>query len=131
MTKFYIGRQSTTTPLLFWVLGSAMNKIYDIKYRHAELRSMSDWCPVFDFFLLFLVLIFLLCLIIVIYDLDVLLSMYTPSVPRSFWLMIYCYLSNIYIYIYRHAELYLCIHAYIFIHTLVGNTCNAPESLTY
>ena len=129
MTKFYIGRQSTTTPLLFWVLGSAMNKIYDIKYRHAELRSMSDWCPIFDFFLLFLVLIFLLCLIIVIYDLDVLLSMYTPSVPRSSWLMIYCYLSNIYIY--RHAELYLCIHAYIFIHTLVGNTCNAPESLTY
>ena len=61
-----------------------MNKIYDIKYRHAELRSMSDWCPVFDFFLLFLVLIFLLCLIIVIYDLDVLLSMYTPGVLGSF-----------------------------------------------
>ena len=36
------------------------------------------------FFLLFLVLIFLLCLIIVIFDLDVNLSMYTPSVPGAF-----------------------------------------------
>ena len=35
-------------------------------------------------FLLFLALIFLLCLIIVIFELVVLLSMYTPVVPGSF-----------------------------------------------
>ena len=33
---------------------------------------------------LFVALIFLLCLIIVIFDLDVTLSMYTPGVPRAF-----------------------------------------------
>ena len=55
------------------------------------LHSLFDWCSVFCSFH---VQIFLLCLIIVIYDLDILLSMYTPGVPRSFLLMIFCYLSK-------------------------------------
>ena len=43
--------------------------------------------------LLFLALIFLLCLIIVIFDLDVNLSMYIPGVLGIFFLK-YCYLST-------------------------------------
>ena len=52
-----------------------------LEIKSLFLHSLFAWSL---FSLLFLALIFLLCLTVVIFDLDVTLSMYAPSVPRAF-----------------------------------------------